>query len=57
MAEVTSKTSHKAKKQEMGEVTFKCWRCEEEKPISEMKIITRFRPVMVVCEDCEKELR
>jgi hypothetical protein len=51
------KASSKSKKAEAAEVTFKCRRCEKEKPIAEMKIITRFRPVMVVCQDCEKEVR
>jgi len=57
MAAETSKAGSKAKKQETVEVTFKCRLCEVQKPISEMKIITRFRPVMVVCQDCEKDLR
>jgi hypothetical protein len=57
MAGETSKGGSKTKKQETLEVTFKCRRCEAEKPISEMKIVTRFRPVMVVCQDCEKEVR
>ena len=57
MAGETSKGGHKAKKQETAEITFKCRRCEEQKPISEMKIVTRFRPVMVVCQNCEKEVR
>ncbi|MGD1119248.1 MAG: hypothetical protein ABR886_07145 [Dehalococcoidales bacterium] len=53
----SSKASPKAKKAEAAEVTFKCRRCEKEKPITEMKIITRFRPVMIVCQECEKEVR
>ena len=57
MAAETSKGGSKAKKQETAEITFKCRLCEEQKPISEMKIITRFRPVMVVCQDCEKDIR
>jgi predicted SprT family Zn-dependent metalloprotease len=38
-------------------VTFKCRLCEKQKPISEMKIIKRFRPVIFVCQDCEKTLQ
>ncbi|MFA5309947.1 MAG: hypothetical protein WC370_10780 [Dehalococcoidales bacterium] len=58
MPEETLKGSHhKAKKQETEEVTFKCARCETQQPISKMKIIARFRPVIVVCHECEKELR
>jgi hypothetical protein len=37
-----------------NEVIFKCSLCGEQKPISEMKIIKRFRPVIFVCQDCEK---
>jgi hypothetical protein len=35
-------------------VNFRCRLCEKQKPISEMKIIKRFRPVIFVCQDCEK---
>jgi hypothetical protein len=38
-------------------VTFKCRLCEKQKPISKMKIIKRFRPVIFVCQDCEKNLQ
>lgn len=38
-------------------VTFKCRLCEKQKPISEMKIIKRFRPVIFVCQDCGKTLQ
>jgi hypothetical protein len=44
----------KAGKTGSNEVTFKCGLCGEQKPISEMKIIKRFRPVIFVCLDCEK---
>jgi predicted SprT family Zn-dependent metalloprotease len=37
-------------------VTFKCRLCEKQRPISEMKIIKRFRPVIFVCQECEKTL-
>ena len=57
MAGQSSKGGSKTKKQETAQVTFKCRLCEVEKPITEMKIITRFRPVMVVCQDCEKSVR
>ncbi len=38
-------------------VTFKCRLCEKQKPIAEMKIIKRYRPVIFVCQDCEKTLQ
>jgi hypothetical protein len=57
MAAEESKTTAKQKKETAAEVTFKCRLCEKEKPISDMKLITRYRPVIVVCRDCEKQTR
>jgi predicted SprT family Zn-dependent metalloprotease len=57
MAETKSKTDAKSKKDAPEGVTFKCRLCETQKPISEMKVIKRFRPVIVVCRDCEKTLQ
>jgi hypothetical protein len=56
MAKEAPKGSSKAKAQAPPEITFKCRICEAQKPISEMKIITRFRPVITVCQDCEKRI-
>ena len=39
------------------EIRFKCQLCEKEKPLSEMRTVTRFVPVLVVCRDCAKTLR
>jgi hypothetical protein len=57
MAAEGTKRGGKTKIEQPAEVTFKCRLCEKEKPISEMKLITRFRPVVVVCRDCEKNVR
>jgi hypothetical protein len=57
MAGEESKGGTKVKKETTTEVTFKCRLCEKEKPISDMKLITRFRPVVIVCRECESELR
>jgi hypothetical protein len=57
MAAEKAKITSKAHKPEGTEVTFKCRLCEKEKPIAEMKVVVRFRPPMVVCEECEKTLR
>ena len=57
MAETKEKAAAKVKKTTPAEVMFKCRLCEMQKPISEMKIITRFRPVIVICQDCEKTVR
>jgi transcription elongation factor Elf1 len=47
----------KAKKQKPLQITFKCQRCNKRKPLEDMRSITRFIPVLVVCRDCEKEMR
>ncbi len=57
MAKEAPKGRSKAKTQAPQEITFKCRLCEAQKPITEMKIITRFRPVVIVCQDCEKGIR
>jgi hypothetical protein len=57
MAKEAPKASGKAKTQVPQVITFKCRLCEAQKPIAEMKIITRFRPVVTVCQDCEKGIR
>ena len=57
MAKEAPKASSKAKTQAPQVITFKCRLCEAQKPIAEMKIITRFRPVVTVCQDCEKGIR
>jgi hypothetical protein len=57
MAEKTTKAAGKAKKTEPREITFICRRCEQSKPLAEMRTVTRFVPVLVVCQDCARELR
>jgi hypothetical protein len=57
MAAEETKGASKVKKEAAAEVMFKCRLCEKEKPIYEMKIITRYRPTVVVCRECEKDVR
>jgi translation initiation factor 2 beta subunit (eIF-2beta)/eIF-5 len=38
-------------------VKFKCHVCGKERPIQEMRTITRFVPVLVACQECAKHLR
>jgi hypothetical protein len=47
----------KSEKKEGIEVTFRCQICDRMRPIKEMRSITRFTPVLVVCSDCAKALR
>jgi ribosomal protein S14 len=55
MAEQASKTEPTKKPPE--EIKFRCRRCGREKPLSEMRSVVRFLPVLIVCMDCAKDLR
>ncbi len=57
MAGNKSKSSSKAKKGKLKEITFYCGRCEKHRPIAEMRTVTRFVPALLVCKDCARELR
>jgi predicted SprT family Zn-dependent metalloprotease len=57
MAEAKLKTEAKVKKDAAGGVTFKCRLCGKHKPITEMRIVKRYRPVLFVCHECEKTLQ
>ena len=56
MAEKAAKTEGK-KKSGTKEITFYCQRCERNRPIAEMRTVTRFVPPLLVCQDCARELR
>jgi hypothetical protein len=44
-------------KKESIEVTFRCQCCNRMRPLKEMRSVTRFLPVLVVCSECDKALR
>jgi len=50
-------TTVKAKTKKQKEITFRCQRCEVLRPLEDMRSVTRFIPVLIVCKKCEKELR
>ncbi len=50
-----AKGSNKEKKH--ATITFKCLRCQRQMPLEEMRIVTRFFPPLVVCCQCEDEVR
>jgi predicted SprT family Zn-dependent metalloprotease len=50
-------TAVKAKKKKQQEIFFRCQRCETLRPLEDMRSVTRFIPVLIVCKKCEKELR
>jgi hypothetical protein len=52
-----SKKSQKVKTQRSAEATFRCQSCQKLKPLEDMRVVTRFFPMPVVCRDCEKEMR
>jgi hypothetical protein len=52
-----SRGKTKSKQTASPEVTFKCSLCEKQKPIADMKVIRRYRPVIFVCHDCEKTIQ
>lgn len=57
MAKEELKGEDKTKKQKPEKITFRCSSCDKYKPIEEMRAITRFFPLLVVCRDCEKKIR
>lgn len=57
MAAETTKEEEKGKKPKPRGITFKCQRCEKNRPLEDMVSITRFRPVLIVCRDCAREMR
>ena len=50
-AKVALKTKESSK---IAKITFTCKFCEQSKPLTEMAVLTRFFPPVVVCKDCEK---
>ena len=50
-------TAVRTRKKKPREITFRCQRCEALSPLRDMRSVTRFIPVLIVCKKCEKELR
>ena len=57
MAETKKKADAGKEKTEKEEVMFTCRNCQKQKPLREMRTVTRFSPVLIVCQDCQKLLR
>ena len=55
MAEKAKET--KTKKNKPAEIKFKCQRCNQMNNLEDMRTVTRFVPILIVCKDCEKEMR
>ncbi len=56
---MAGKDKEKVESGKSGEKTvcFKCSMCGKEKSIKDMRTVTRFVPVLVVCHDCAATLR
>ena len=55
---MTTKKVNEAEKPEARkpkEITFKCKSCGKLKKITEMRIVARYFPTLVVCAACEKK--
>ena len=57
MAEGESEKTDESRKQEAGEITFRCQSCDKYTLLEEMRVVTRFFPLIVVCRECEKQMR
>jgi hypothetical protein len=57
MAGKTTKSAARTHKPGRREITFLCRRCEKYKPVTDMVMVTRFVPALVVCRSCARELR
>jgi hypothetical protein len=56
---MAEKTTEKGEAGKSGdkEIRFKCRLCQRERPLHEMRTVTRFIPVLIVCQDCARTLR
>ncbi len=43
-------------KKKTREITFQCKSCGKFKRIEEMRVLTRFFPLLIVCKDCEQKM-
>ncbi len=57
MPEKELKGADKASKKRPLKVTFRCQYCKRLRPLEEMRSVTRFLPVLIMCRDCEKKIR
>jgi hypothetical protein len=55
---MATKAKEKAEGGKSGEETkFKCRVCGKERPIPEMRTVTRFHPLLIACVECANKLR
>ena len=54
---MAEKSKTAAKKPKSPDIKFRCQRCDKLNKLEDMRSVTRFNPVLVVCKSCEKEIR
>ncbi len=55
---MATKAKEKAEGGKSGsEIKFRCRVCGKDRPTHEMRMVTRFVPVLIACEECAKKLR
>ena len=54
---MADKETVETKERQENEVTFICQVCKKPWNIKDMRRVTRFRPVLIVCPECEPKLR
>jgi len=52
--QVTKEEQRDEKKTE--EITFKCKICGQVKPLSQLRELRRFFPVLIACSDCDEKM-
>jgi len=48
-------TTTRPREKEQSDSTFKCRYCGKDKPLDDMKALTRFFPPVVACRECERK--
>lgn len=51
---MADKSTNTIEHKEVAEPQFTCQRCGKKYGVRQMRRITRFRPLVVVCPECEK---
>jgi hypothetical protein len=54
---MAEKAQSGSKKKKTAEIKFRCQLCNQMNRLEDMRTITRFVPMLVVCKNCEREMR
>ena len=56
-AEIVKKNKENSAAKGTEKITFKCRFCGRFKPLNEMRVLTRFFPLIAACSDCERKMQ